>query len=137
MPRLLAVLALALVALPVSAQDAADVTASASTAAIDAALVGDWTLMRVQDAGAMERYGAEVEDMWASFEADGSAEVRLEVMQDQDRHARTRTFQFRTESGQILASGAPPVTYEVLGSDLLVLRDPTGMVVELRRVSAR
>ncbi len=85
----------------------------------------------------MERYGAEVEEMWASFDADGSAEVRLEVMQDRDLHARTRTFQFRTEGGQILASGAPPVTYEVLGSDLLVLRDPTGMVVELRRMSAR
>lgn len=137
MRRLLAVLVLALVSLPVSAQDAADAASSASTPVIDAAIVGDWTLMRVQDVGAMERYGAEVEEMWASFDADGSAEVRLEVMQDRDLHARTRTFQFRTEGGQILASGAPPVTYEVLGSDLLVLRDPTGMVVELRRMSAR
>lgn len=137
MRRLLAALVLALVALPVSAQEAADVATSASTPAIDGALVGDWTLMRVQNVGAMQRYGAEVEDMWASFGPDGSAEVRVEVMQDRDRHARTRTFQFRTEGGRILASGAPPVNYEVLGTDLLVLRDPTGMVVELRRVSAR
>lgn len=137
MIRLLAALAFVAVAAPATAQDAAETAAPAVASAIDQALVGDWTLLRVNAAGAIARYGAQIEDMRAEFGPNGTAEVRLSVLQDRDVHERTRTFQFRTANGQIVTSGAPSVGYEVLGGDLLVLSGPDGMVVELRRVGGR
>jgi hypothetical protein len=134
--RLLPALVLAVLALPAAAQASSDEAAPVAEVSIDDALVGDWTLIRVNNAGAMERFGAEVEDMWASFEASGSGEVRVEVTQDQERHERTRTFRFSTRGGQIVSPDGPPVSYEVLGGDLLVLRDNAGLVVELRKVGA-
>lgn len=126
--------ALVLAAVPASAQATTD-EPPVEARTVDAALVGDWALLRVSDGGAMGRFGAEVEGMWASFGADGSGEVRVEVTQDDERHDQTKTFQFSTRGGQIVSDSGPPVTYEVLGSDLLVLRDPAGLVVELRKVS--
>ena len=137
MNRLAALAALALTfAAPAWAQANADAETQAAASAIDDALVGNWTLIRVADAGAMDRFGAEVRGMDASFRADGSGEVRVEVMQDRERLDRTRTFRFSTTGGQILSDSGPPVSYEVLGGDLLVLRDATGLVVELRKVGA-
>lgn len=129
-----AALALVLAAGPAQAQANAD-AAPLNETTVDEAIVGTWTLLRVEDAGAMDRFGAEVEGMDAQFRADGSGEVRVEVLQDRERHERTRAFRFSTEDGQIVSSDGPPVAYEVLGGDLLVLRDAAGLVVELRKVS--
>ena len=137
--RTLAALALVVVALPAAAQasgdDIPEVTANAAPAqTVDPALVGEWRLLKVEAAGDIGRFGGEVERMTCDFEADGSAEVRLAVMQDLDLQEHERTFQFATENGTIVRDGAAPVRYEVLGGDLLVLRDPMGLVVQLVRV---
>ena len=135
MRTLAAVLAL-LVALPVSAQanaDAAPLTESAVV--VDPALVGAWTLIKVQEPGAIARFGGEIEAMSCDFAADGSAEVRLAVLQDREVHEHDRTFAYATEGGEIVGEGAPPVKYEIHGGDLLVLHDATGLVVQLVRVT--
>ena len=135
--RLLALAAAALVALPAAAQangDAAGAPAAVAPAPPDPALVGEWRLLKVEDPGAIGRFGGEIEAMTCAFEADGQAEVRLAVMQDRDVHEHDRTFAFTTEDGAIVRDGGPPVRYEVLGGDLLVLRDPAGLVVHLVRV---
>ena len=135
--RTVAALALLVVALPAAAQangDAAPEVEAASAQTVDPALVGEWTLLKVEENGDIGRFGGEVERMTCEFEADGSAEVHLAVMQDLDLQEHERTFRFATENGTIVRDGAAPVQYEVLGGDLLVLRDPTGLVVQLVRV---
>lgn len=132
MIRTLAVLA-ALLAAP-----AAFAQATASEAAdVDPAIVGDWTLMKVEALGEMGRYGADVQEMWCSFDADGTGEVRLSFEQDQDVMDRARTFQFTTDGGKIESTGAPEISYQVYGGDLLVLRMESGLVVQLRRIGER
>lgn len=138
--RTIAALALALTALPVAAQANADLAVrtveTPAPQVVDPALIGEWTLLKVEDAGAIGRFGGEVEEMTCDFEADGSAEVHLAVMQDQDLQEHVKTFQFATEGGTIVPDGSQPVRYEVLGGDLLVLHDPMGLVVQLVRVDA-
>ena len=135
--RTVAALALLVAALPAAAQangDAAPEVEAAPAQAVDPALVGEWTLLKVEANGDIGRFGGEVEQMTCEFEADGSAEVHLAVMQDLDLQEHERTFRFATENGQIVREGGAPVQYEVLGGDLLVLRDPMGLVVQLVRV---
>lgn len=132
MLRLIAALALTLAAAPAFAQ-AAPEPAPAAPTEIDARLVGVWTLMEVTDAGEMGRYGAQIDKMTCTFGADGEAEVAVSILQDQDRHQKEKSFQFETEGGQILADDAPPMSYQVIGGDLLELRDGTGLVLRLHR----
>lgn len=133
--RTLAVLAALVVAAPALAQANADAAPPVERAAsVDPALVGEWTLIKVQEAGEIGRFGGEIEAMSCEFDADGSAEVELTVLQDRDLHTHDQTFEFDTEDGTIVRSGAPPVQYQVLGKDLLVLRDSAGLVVQLVRV---
>ncbi|MEM1116076.1 MAG: hypothetical protein AAF845_11980 [Bacteroidota bacterium] len=122
--------ALLLVAAPAFAQANEDI----ERGAVDAALVGEWELMEVEALGEMAAFGAEVDDMTCAFGADGEAEVQISILQDLDTHARTQTFAFVTEAGQIVPDGAPAVEYAVYGGDLLELRDANGLVVRLRRV---
>ncbi len=135
MIRLLAAAALVLAALPASAQGTATSPAAVQAADVDPSLIGDWALMKVEALGEMGRYGAEVRDMECAFTADGTAEVRLTVEQDDDVTDRTRSFQFSTDDGEIESEGMPGVAYQVFGGDLLVLRSDDGLVVHLRRVS--
>ncbi|MDT0631749.1 hypothetical protein RQM47_05490 [Rubrivirga sp. S365] len=137
--RLLALLALFLTALPASAQAARDSDSERpaterTEATVDPNLVGEWRLLQVEEAGEIGTFGGEIKGMDCDFEAGGSAHVRLEVMQDLDLQEHAEAFPFETEGGAIVRPGAPPVRYEVLGEDLLVLRDPTGLVVHLVRV---
>lgn len=129
MTRLLAVAAL-LVAAPAFAQANED----AERGQIDAALVGEWALITVEDLGAMAEFGAEIEGMTCAFGADGEAEVQISVLQDLDTHEKSKTFSFVTEAGEIVPEDAPAVSYSVFGEDLLELRDANGLVVRLRRV---
>ena len=134
--RTLAAAVALLVAVPAAAQASGDAVppSEAVAAALDPTLVGEWRLLKVEDAGAIGRFGGEIEAMTCDFDRDGSATVHLQVVQDRDLQEHDRTFRFTTEGGAILRDGMPPVRYEVLGSDLLVLRDPTGLVVQLVRV---
>ncbi len=134
MIRTLAAVALVLAAVPASAQVTASGPPAVEAADVDPALLGDWTLMKVEALGEMGRYGAEIQDMECAFEADGTAEVRLSIEQDEDRTNRTRAFQFSTDDGRITSEGMPGMAYQVLGGDLLVLRSADGLVVHLRRV---
>lgn len=136
MSRLLAALALTLAAAPAFAQAASTPPPTVRAADVDASIVGVWTLMEVEAAGEMGRYGAEIDSMTCTFRADGEAEVALTVLQDQDLHRKEKSFHFETEDGQILAADAPPVSYEVIGGDLLEIRDATGLVVRLQRTGA-
>ena len=137
--RTLAAAVALLVAVPTAAQasgDAPEPAAPEVTAPLDPALVGEWRLLMVEEAGAIGRFGGEIEAMTCEFEADGSAEVHVAVMQDRDVHEHERAFQFTTEDGAIVRPGMPPVRYEVHGGDLLVLRDEAGLVVHLVRVGS-
>lgn len=130
MPRLPLVAALVLIAAPAFAQASEDT----ERGAIDGSLVGEWTLMEVGELGELGQYGAEIEGMLCSFSATGEAQVEISVLQDADVHAKSRTFEFVTEAGQIVLDDAPAVGYAVYGGDLLELRDASGLVVRLRRV---
>ena len=134
--RTLAVFAALVVALPASAQANADATPPTEQAvAVDPALVGEWTLLTVEETGDIARFGGEIEAMSCDFEADGSAEVHVTVLQDRNFHKHDRAFEFTTEDGAILRDGSAPVRYAVHGGDLLVLRDTAGLVVHLVRVT--
>lgn len=137
--RPLVLLAALLAALPASAQAARDSAperpaVERTEAAVDPDLVGEWRLLQVEEPGEIGAFGGEVKGMNCDFEADGSAQVRLEVMQDLELQEHAEAFPFETEGGAIVRPGAPPVRYEVLGEDLLVLRDASGLVVHLVRV---
>lgn len=124
----LALAAALLAAAPAFAQATTDVPP-----AVDTRLVGEWSLVEVNDLGEMGRYGAELEGMVCSFSSTGEAEVRIEVLQDSDTHASTKTFEFETADGKIMPEDAPAVSYAVLSKDLLELRDASGLVVRLAR----
>lgn len=134
MIRTVVAFAVLLLAAPTFAQ-AASTPPSIQVADVDPALVGDWSLMKVEALGEMARYGAEIQAMECAFNADGTAEVRLAVEQDEDVTSRTRAFRFTTDDGWIESEGAPGMAYDVFGGDLLVLRSQDGLVVHLRRVS--
>ena len=105
------------------------------SASIDRALVGQWELADVERLGAIEDFGAAVDEMACEFGADGSAHVLLEVEQDQDTMARERTFQFATAEGRIVPDQGPAVAYEILGEDDIRLTTADGLVVHLHRVA--
>ena len=134
MIRSLAAAALILAYVPASAQGTTTAPVVAAPD-VDPSLIGDWTLMRVEALGEMGRYGAEIRNMECAFTAEGTAEVRLTIEQDEDVSNRTRSFQFSTDGGEIEGEGMPGVAYKVFGGDLLVLRSTDGLVVHLRRVS--
>lgn len=135
MIRTVVAFAVLLLAAPAFAQGASTPPA-VQVADVDPALVGDWSLMKVEALGEIGRYGAEIQDMECAFNADGTAEVRLAVEQDEDVTNRTRAFRFTTDDGQIESEGTPGMAYNVFGGDLLVLRSQDGLVVHLRRVNA-
>ena len=104
--------------------------------AIDPSLVGQWELATVERLGAIEDFGATVDEMACEFSADGQAHVLLEVEQDQDTMERERTFQFATLEGRIVADQGPAVAYEILGADDIRLTTSDGLVVLLHRTAA-
>ena len=135
--RTLVALAALVVAAPAFAQaDATPATPAPERAApdVDPALVGEWRLVEVVESGTIGRFGGEVERMTCAFEADGSAEVSVAVMQDRELVEQEKAFTFTTDGGAIVRAGAGPVRYEIIAGDLLVLRDPAGLVVHLVRV---
>ena len=105
------------------------------SASIDQALVGHWELADVERLGAIEDFGAAVDEMACDFGADGRAHVLLEVEQDQDTMARERTFQFVTAEGRIVADQGPAVSYEIIGQDDIRLTTADGLVVTLHRTN--
>ena len=137
--RTLAALAALVVAAPALAQangDAAPAPPAPERAAadVDPALVGEWRLLKVVEAGTIGRFGGEVEGMTCEFDADGSAEVYVAVMQDRELVEQEKAFRYATDDGAIVRAGAEPVRYEVISGDLLVLSDRAGLVVHLVRV---
>lgn len=135
--RTLAALVALAIAAPVSAQ--ADATPAApaperAAADVDPELVGEWRLLKVVEPGTIGQFGGEVERMTCEFEADGSAEVYVAVMQDRELVEQEKAFEYATDGGAIVRAGADPVRYEVIAGDLLVLTDGAGLVVHLVRV---
>lgn len=102
--------------------------------AIDPALVGQWELADVERLGAIEDFGAVVDEMNCEFGADGEAHVTLAVEQDRDTMDRERTFRFVTADSRIVADQGPAVAYEILAEDEIRLTTADGLVVRLHRV---
>ena len=139
-------LALALVALatPAFAQAGPVVgpdTVQAADPAVDPALVGEWTLARVVEPGALGDYGVEIQAMTCLFSADGHARVSMAAVQDGDTMSRQREFEFETEAAMdgpadvleiVEASGDRRVAYRLTDDGLLELTDD-GMVILLVR----
>ena len=136
------VLAAAALALPVAAQSdpeptppltAADTAAVAVAEDVDAAIVGEWELEEVVEAGHLGEMDVEVEGMTCAFRAEGTARVEMEMVQDLDPLSHERTFAFDTEDGQILVEGDDPVAYRLLSDGRLEMRTTDGLVVRLVR----
>ena len=106
------------------------------SAAIDPALIGEWELLEVEELGAIDDFGAAVDEMNVEFSVDGGAHVMLEIEQDQDTMERERTFRFTTLDGRIVPDQGAPVAYEILGQDDIRLTTPDGLVVHLHRAAA-
>lgn len=105
----------------------------ADALAVDDAVVGQWVLVEVEEAGALGRFGARLVEMECVFGRDGAAEVALAVVQDGERYARTRAFRFTTAGTTIVDDrGDEMGTYEPLGTDELRLTMPDGLVARLR-----
>ena len=135
---LFALPAACLLVVPVKAQTSQQspgvpISAPFSTA-IDPALVGQWELAGVERLGAIEDFGAVVDEMACEFGADGEAHVTLAVEQDRDTMDRERTFRFVTADSRIVADHGPAVAYEILAEDEIRLTTADGLVVRLQRV---
>lgn len=105
------------------------------SASIDESLVGHWELANVERLGAIEDFGAAVDEMECDFSADGTARVLLAVEQDQDTMERERSFHFVTAEGRIVPEQGPAVAYEVLGQDDIRLTTADGLVVLMHRAA--
>jgi hypothetical protein len=111
-------------------------TASPVSASIDQSLVGEWELAEVERLGAIDDFGAAVDEMNVEFGVDGQAHILLEIEQDQDTMARERTFRFTTLDGRIVPDQGAPVSYEIIGQDDIRLLTPDGLVVHLHRTAS-
>jgi len=117
-----------------ASQQAPGVPASSPfSTSIDQALIGQWELANVERLGAIEDFGAAVDEMACAFGADGQAVVTLAVEQDQDTMNSNRSFRFVTAGGRIVPDQGPAVAYEVLGEDDIRLTTVDGLVVVMHR----
>ena len=136
MIRRLAVLALLATSTPAWAQATStpepDSTALAQ-GVVDPVLVGEWTLVEVENEGRMAVFGAEIEEMACTFKAEGEGTVEMTVVQDRETIEADRSFKFETVDGRILVNDAEPIGYAVLETGEVRLSMPDGLVVRLRR----
>lgn len=135
-------LAAALLAVPAFAQSTAEtpvmppVAAASEVPDVDPVLIGEWQLDEVVEAGQLGELDVTVEGMTCDFDADGSAEVEMEMVQDLDPIRQARAFSFDTEGGRIVVPDDEDVTYRVLGDGRLELATEGGLVVRLIRAGA-
>ncbi len=101
--------------------------------AMDASLVGRWSLETVEAAGTMGRFGASLASMTCAFGADGQATVRVVMEQDGERYDREHTFAAESADGTITSAGRPMGTYELLSDGALRLALSDGLVVQMER----
>lgn len=131
------VLAAAVLAVPAAAQSDLEPGPPAPVAIVsdevDAALVGEWQLAEVAEAGRLGDLGVEVEEMICEFGAEGTARVEMEMVQDLDPLSHERTFSFETEGGQIMVEGDDPVAYRFLDDGRLEMTTTDGLVVRMVR----
>ena len=129
------VLALLAAAVPAAAQASADappplvVTAEAP---VDSALVGEWTLESVVEAGHLGDYGVDLQAMTCVFSADGQARVSMMAVQDGETMSRQRTFDFEAEDGTLTEDTGDEVQYRVLEDGQLEIQDGE-MIIRLAR----
>ena len=120
------VLALLAAAVPAAAQASADappplvVTAEAP---VDSALVGEWTLESVVEAGHLGDYGVDLQAMTCVFSADGQARVSMMAVQDGETMSRQRSFDFEAEGGTLTEDNGDEIQYRVLDDGQLELQD--------------
>lgn len=100
---------------------------------VDAALVGEWKLEEVVEAGRLGEMDVAVEEMTCMFRAEGTARVEMEMVQDLDPLSHERTFSFDTEEGKIMVEGDDPVGYRFLSDGRLEMTTTDGLVVRLVR----
>lgn len=138
--RLLALAAVVLAAPAVAQSDPEPAEPIASpildvtvTSEVDAALVGAWTLEEVAQEGRLGELGVEVEDMRCAFDAQGTATVAMEMVQDLDPLSMERTFEYETEDGLIVVEGDDPVQYQILEDGRLQMTTANGLVVRMVR----
>ena len=131
--RLFALTAVAVLAGPVFAQSDAEPAPLPEPVALDADLVGEWTLEEVAEAGRLGDLGVAVEAMTCAFSAEGTATVEMEMVQDLDPMSMERTFPYDTEDGRIMVEGDEPVRYQILEDGRLEMATVDGLVVRLVR----
>ena len=131
------VLAAAVLAVPAVAQSDPEAAppppATVAPDEVDAALVGEWELEEVAEAGRLGDLGVEVEEMNCEFRAEGTARVEMEMVQDLDPLSHERTFSFETEGGQIMVEGDDPVAYRFLDDGRLEMTTTDGLVIRMVR----
>lgn len=143
----LAALALLVLAVPASAQTAAEADARGGTEGadptpltqnetpppVDMELVGAWTLAEVEDAGPFPRFDARIDDMAFAFTADGAGTATATIFQDGASYVRESTFSFGCADGAIVSDDHPTIHYEMLADGHLRLTDASGLAVRLAR----
>ena len=130
--RFVALALVALLAAPVWAQ--ADGPPEPEDApAMDATLLGQWSLATVEATGTMGRFGASLASMTCAFGANGQATVRVVMEQDGERYDREHTFTAEAADGTITSADQPVGTYEMLADDTLRLSLADGLVVQMER----
>ena len=120
------------VATPLAVADSAAVGPDA----VDPELVGMWALDEVAAEGRLGDLGVAVEGMTCDFDADGTARVEMDMVQDLDPIQQSRAFTFDTEDGKIVVPDDDDVTYRMLDDGRLELVTAGGLVVRLVRAGA-
>ena len=129
------VLALLAAAVPAAAQASADAPPPAvvvTEAAVDSALVGEWTLESVVEPGQLDDYGVDLQAMTCTFSAEGEARVSMMAVQDGETMSRQRTFDFEAEDGTLTEDTGDEVQYRVLEDGQLEIQDGE-MIIRLAR----